>query len=84
MWRLDADEKGHLQPLPVAVDIVETERAQPLELCVYVECTVGWVLVLDWLADRREERQVQALGWDATCSKFANTPPGSSKSKTSP
>jgi hypothetical protein len=34
---LDADEKGHLEPLPVAVDVVEADRAQPPELGFDVE-----------------------------------------------
>ena len=60
--RFDADEERHLQPLPVAVDVVETELAQPAELGLDVEQAVRGVLVLDRLVDRREERQVQALG----------------------
>src|SRR5215212_4658809 len=56
--RLHADEKGHLEPLPVAVDVVEAELAQPPELGLDGEQAVGRVLVLERLADRREERQV--------------------------
>jgi hypothetical protein len=53
---LDADEEGHLEPLPVAVDVGEADRAQPVQLGVHVERPIGWVLVLDRLADRRKER----------------------------
>ena len=56
--RLNADEKGHLEPLPVAIDVVETQLAQPPELGFNVEQAVGRILVLERLADRREERQM--------------------------
>ena len=56
--RLRADQKGHLEPLPVAVDIVESELAQPPELGLDIEQPVGRIFVLERLADRHEERQV--------------------------
>ena len=60
--RLDSNEERHLEPLPVAIDVIEAEGAQPLKLGVHVERAVGRVLVLDWLFDRFKERQVQAVG----------------------
>jgi glycerol dehydrogenase-like iron-containing ADH family enzyme len=51
------------EPLPVAVDVVETEFAQPPELALHGEQAVRGILILERLADRREERQVQAIGW---------------------
>ncbi len=60
--RLDAHEERHLEPLPVAVDVVETECAQPPELTLDVEQAVRQIFVLERLADRREERHVQAMG----------------------
>ena len=35
--RLDAYQECHLEPLPVAVDVIEAELAQPLELAVHIE-----------------------------------------------
>ena len=46
LGRSDADEQRHLEPLPVAVDVLETERPQPLELALYVEQAVIRILVL--------------------------------------
>src|SRR6266542_2243173 len=37
---LDGDEERHLEPLPVAVDVVETPVAQPSELALDVEQAV--------------------------------------------
>ncbi len=55
---LHADEEGHLEPLPVAVDVVEAELAQPPELGLHVEQAVGGVLFTALRADRRQEGQV--------------------------
>ena len=82
--RLDADEQRHLEPLPVAVDVVEADLAQPGELRLHVEQAVGRVLVLERLADRREEREVQAAGRRRDVLEVREDPPGSSRSKTSP
>ena len=54
-------QQRHLEPLPVAVHVVEAGLAQPAELRLHVEQAVGRVLVLDRLADRGEESPVQAL-----------------------
>ena len=59
--RLHADEKGYLKPLPVAVDVVKTQSAQPPELALDVDQAVGRIFVLERLADRCEERQVQSM-----------------------
>jgi len=37
---LDGDEERHLEPLPVAVDVVEAELAQPRQLALDVEQAV--------------------------------------------
>jgi cytochrome P450 len=58
--RLDPDEQRHLQPLPIAVGVLETQLAQPLDLPPRVEQAVGGIGVLERLADRGEERRVQA------------------------
>jgi hypothetical protein len=63
LGRLDADEKRHLEPLPVAVDVIETQCTQPYELALHVEQAVRRILILERLPDRREERQMQAMGW---------------------
>lgn len=36
LWRLDADEECHLQPLPIAIDIGEADLAQPAKLRLHV------------------------------------------------
>ena len=60
---LHAGENGYLTPFPKAVDIGKAELAQPAELRFDVEQPVRRVLVLERLADRFEEGQMQALGW---------------------
>ena len=35
--RLDTDEQRHLEPLPIAVDVIEPDLAQPLQLGMHVE-----------------------------------------------
>jgi hypothetical protein len=40
LGRLDADQQRHLQPLPVAIDIVEADHAQPLQLGVHIKRSV--------------------------------------------
>jgi hypothetical protein len=59
---LHADKKGHLEPLPVAVDVIETELPQPSELSLDVEQAVRPIFILERLLDRREEREMQAMG----------------------
>jgi hypothetical protein len=54
--RLDADEQRHPEPLPVAIDVVKPEFAQPPKLAADVEQAVRRIFVLERLADRREER----------------------------
>jgi hypothetical protein len=61
--RLHADEERHLEPLPVAVDVLETQLAQPTELGLDIQQAVGRVFVLERLPDRLEESEVQALRW---------------------
>jgi hypothetical protein len=60
--RLHADEKGHLEPLPVAVDVIETELAKPAELNLHPEQTVRRVRILERFTDRGEESEMEALG----------------------
>jgi hypothetical protein len=43
---------------PVAIDILEAELTQPSELRLDVEQAVRRILILDWLANRCEERQM--------------------------
>ena len=59
---LDADEKGHLEPLPVAVDVIEAELAQPAELGLDVEQAVRGVFPIRSIAERLVEAPVQAVG----------------------
>src|SRR5215207_4377690 len=56
----NADQERHLQPLPVAVDVLEAAFTQPAELRLDVDGPVRGVLVLERLADRLEEGAVQA------------------------
>ena len=51
----DADEEGISSLLPVAVDVFEADLAQPPQLRLDVEQAVGGILVLERLANRREE-----------------------------
>jgi len=80
---LDADEERHHEPPPVAVDVVKTEYAQPPQLTLHIEQMVRRIPILERLPDRCKEREMKRWVADATCSKFANTPPGSSRSKIS-
>ena len=56
-----ADQKGHLEPLPVAVDVIETDLAQPPELNLDSEQAVRRICILEWFADRGKEGQMDAL-----------------------
>ena len=81
--RLDADQERHLKPLPVAVDIVEAGLPQPYELGFDVERAVGRVSFSSGSSIAAKNATCNRWVGEATCSKFANTPPGSSTSKTS-
>jgi hypothetical protein len=79
----DPDEQGHLEPLPVAVDVVEAGLAHPPELCRDVEQSIRWILVLEPLADRREECLVQAARRRCDVVEVGEHTPGTSSSMTS-
>ena len=68
----------------MAVDVLEADLTEPAQLRLHVEQPIGGILAIERLVDRGEELAgaVAALG-DATCSKFANTPPGSSSANAS-
>lgn len=51
-----------LDPLPVAVNVIEAELARPPELRLDSEQAVRRILILKRLADRCEERHMQAVG----------------------
>ncbi len=82
--RADTHEKSHFKALPVAIDVVKAVLTQPTELRLDIEQAVGGIFVLERLVDRRKNAMCRRWVADATCSRFANTPPGSSRSKTSP
>jgi hypothetical protein len=59
---LHADKEGHLEPLPVAVDVIEAELAQPPELGLDGEQAIRGIFILEWFANRGKEGQVEAVG----------------------
>jgi len=46
---LDPDQQGHLEPLPVAVDIIEPDLAEPPKLRLDVDEAVRRILPVGWV-----------------------------------
>jgi len=57
---LNSNEEGHLEPLPVAVDVLEADVAQPAKLGLHVGESVRGVLPVGRVAKRLVEAPVKA------------------------